>query len=83
MDQRIIMNPNQLEAQHMERLASIKEDSEYIYYLLDTLYGKEELLEGSYGGGKSNFNGIAHEKLDPARMAFIKRRLNLFLIKSS
>lgn len=76
------MCPTQLEAEHMEHLNDIKEDSEFIYYLLDTLFEKDELVEGSYGGRKSNFNGIVHEKLDPIKMNFIKRRFNLFLIKS-
>lgn len=75
------MSPIQLEAEHMERLANIEDDAEFIYYLLDALYDKEELLEGSYGGRKSNFNGIVHEMLDPVKMAFIKRRFNLFLTK--
>lgn len=82
MGSSFFMSPTQLEAEHIERLNNIEEDSEFIYYLLDTLFEKDELIEGSYGGRKSNFNGIAHEKLDPVKMDFIKRNFNLFLIKS-
>lgn len=82
VEPRFFMSPIQLEVKHMECLANIEEDSEFIYYLLDALYDKEELLEGFYGGGKSNFNGLGHEQLNPAKMAFIKRSFNLFLTKS-
>lgn len=65
-----------LDEVHMENLKQIdsseKADSKFIFYLLETMFTKEELKLSSVNGKRSNFNGVSYQKLDPIRIMAIK-----------
>lgn len=70
------MSPIQLESKHMEALGefgdSEDEDQAFVFYLLEAIFEREELQNGSYGGTRSNNNGASHEQLDPTKISFIQ-----------
>lgn len=73
------MSPIQLKPKHMEALSDISEsdtfDQTFIYYLLEALFEKDELRNGSYGGSRSNNNGACHEQLDLLKIGFIEGKV--------
>lgn len=65
-----------LSAEHLDLLNSMDQsedmDAKFIVYLLTILFDKSELIAGSFGGTKSNFNGKSHNQLNEKKIKFIE-----------